>query len=376
MQPNPAVENLKALTSLRFVAALMIMAHHAPHLFRWEWIKGAPASLVHGVSFFFVLSGFILTHVYSSKPLPRYSSFVRARFARLWPVHIVATIFLALTVADGSITFDGPGLFDKWVVLGFNLALVHAIFPFLAYTFSWNSVSWSISTEMFFYLVFPLLIVNIERTWHWKLLGAGCLAALTIGVLALAHVPITGGFEQVTATYATYPSPLMRGFEFSLGMAAWVLWKKYLRSMTLSTLAWSVIELASVCLCLAWISNFAILNRAISNPWILLWMGPAGSCWAFAVLIVVFATGGGVLSRMLTVRPMVFLGEISFSIYMLHLVLMKVFVTTLAWPEVPEVVYFSALLALASASYLLVEKPAQRLLLGKSARFAKSPALL
>lgn len=58
MSVAAGVENLKALTSLRFVAAFMIIIHHAPASLRWEWPKHFPGTTFHGVSFFFVLSGF------------------------------------------------------------------------------------------------------------------------------------------------------------------------------------------------------------------------------------------------------------------------------------------------------------------------------
>jgi peptidoglycan/LPS O-acetylase OafA/YrhL len=359
------VENLRALTSLRFVAAFMIIVHHAPNLVHWGWPKLFPPTMFNGVSFFFVLSGFILTHVYRSKPLPSYGAFMRARFARLWPVHIAGIILLVLLVAPGSITFDGPGIFNKWIVLGFNLALLHSVFPFLAYTFSWNAVSWSISTEMFFYLVFPFLLVNIERTWHWKLLGAACLAAATLLFWWSVGAPIDGDISQVTGSYGGYPSPFMRGLEFSTGMAVWVLWNRFLRPLRLPRLAWSVLELLALGLCLLWLTKGYFLLIPYLSEWAKIWYGPASSFWVFAILIGVFASGRGVVGRALSVRPLVFLGEISFSVYMLHQLLMKSFVTTFAWPDVPELVYFPVLLALATVSYLMVEKPGQRLLLGR-----------
>lgn len=347
---------------------MMIVAHHAPALMQWDWLPHMPASMVHGVSFFFVLSGFILAHVYSSKQISSYGSFIRARFARLWPVHAFSLILLVLLVRHDSITFDGPGMFDKWVVLGFNLTLLHSMFPFLAYTFSWNAVSWSISTEMFFYFAFPLLIVNIGRNWHWKLLGAALLAIIVIAAQAAAGWPITSdSIEMATGAFGTYPNPLVRGLEFCTGMATWVLWNRHLRPLKLSVLAWSVLEVIAVMLCVGWIGAAFVWAVPFLSPRALLWYGPCGSFWVFAVLIAIFASGRGVFSRALSVRPLLFLGDISFSIYMVHQLLMKAFVTSFNWADVPALVFFGILLALASASYLLVEKPGQRLLLGKAA---------
>lgn len=378
--PNaPQVENLKALTSLRFVAAFMIVVHHAPSLLQWDWAHPRQFPFVHGVSFFFVLSGFILAHVYSSKPMPTYGSFLRARFARLWPVHLFALILLVLLVDPGSVTFDGPGVFDKWVVLGVNLSMLHSVVPIVSYTFSWNSVSWSISTEFFFYMAFPLLVVNIRQTWGRKLVGAALLATAYILVLYLLGVPImSAGLNDPTATFGTYPNPLMRGVEFCAGMATWVLWSKHLRGARLSPAAWTALEAAALALCAFWMAYAYWVPIRHMNEWPLLWYGAAGSFWVFAILIAVFAGGQGFFSRALAARPLVFLGEISFSVYMVHQLLMKAFVTTFAWPDVPEVVYFPILLALATASYLLVEKPGQRLLLGvgrhRKSGSIKSPA--
>lgn len=376
MPHTPQVENLKALTSLRFVAAFMIVLHHAPSLFTWAWPKIFPGTTVHGVSFFFVLSGFILTHVYSSKPIPSYGSFMRARFARLWPVHVVALVLLVISVTPDSITFDGPGIFSKWVVLGFNLTLLQSAFPFVSYTFSWNAVSWSISTEMFFYLAFPLLIVNIQRTWHWKVLGAAVLAAALIWFWWLMGLPLVSGeVNQATAAFGTLPNPLMRGLEFCSGMATWVLWNRHIKPMKLSLLGWSVLEAAVLAFSILWLGAAYWWPVPWISHWGMLWYGPSGSFWVFAILIAAFAGGRGIVGRALSVRPLVFLGEISFSLYMLHQVLMKAFVTTFKWPDVPEVIFFGVLLVLSSASYLLVEKPGQRLLLGRGRKSVVAAAI-
>jgi peptidoglycan/LPS O-acetylase OafA/YrhL len=87
----------------------------------------------------------------------------------------------------------GTGLFSPWLALASNLTLTQSLIPFQLYTFSWNSVSWSISTEMFFYLAFPFLFVNIERTWHWKLaICAGFIVVYHL-VVSLAGIPPASG---------------------------------------------------------------------------------------------------------------------------------------------------------------------------------------
>jgi peptidoglycan/LPS O-acetylase OafA/YrhL len=79
------IRELKALTSLRFFAALMIVAHHMRGYLDPVWLQFAPDSLVQGGSFFFVLSGFILTHVYRADRDLKVAGFISLRLARLYP---------------------------------------------------------------------------------------------------------------------------------------------------------------------------------------------------------------------------------------------------------------------------------------------------
>lgn len=337
----------------------MILVLHTNGAFKWGW---APlTSLGHGVSFFFVLSGFILTHVYTAKPIQSYGQFVQARVARVWPLHVASLLLLVFAVPSGAVTFDGAGIFSRWVVLGFNVTLVHSIFPYFAYTFSWNSVSWSISTEWFFYLTFPFLLVNIRRTWHWKLVASLVLALLWLNLLAALRLPVDGGLEQATVAYGTYANPIMRGFEFSLGIAAWVWWERLVKPAQLSRASWSVIEMAVVILAAIWLGfgYQATLGNWPEGP-SQLWVKSIASCWLFALLIIVLAAGRGVLGSLLSWRPLVYLGKISFAIYMVHQVMIKIFIVTLKMESPPAWLFFGAVLAAASLSYWAIERPTQR----------------
>jgi len=117
-----AAPKLNALTGLRFFAAFAIVFHHSRGTFlpvdamsRWP--------LDSAVSFFFVLSGFILTHVYPELPTRKHvTKFFLARFARLWPVHVL-TLVLALLLFPEVILRSG------WWALGANIAAVQAWIP-------------------------------------------------------------------------------------------------------------------------------------------------------------------------------------------------------------------------------------------------------
>ncbi|MPW16897.1 acyltransferase family protein [Paraburkholderia sp. CNPSo 3157] len=374
---NPShgdVADLKPLTSLRFVAAMMIVVLHSKLYFSWPWLQHAPGSLVQGVSFFFVLSGFILSHVYTSKPFPGYGRFMFARFARLWPVHIFALLMLVTFVRPDSITFDGPGMFSKWYLLASNLTLTQSLFPFTAYTFSYNSASWSISAEAFFYLAFPLLLINIKRTWHWKMAGSALVAVV---IAAIYHrFPSNGDMDQITIASALYANPLVRGFEFCLGMSTWVLWDRYIKRSQLSLAAWTAAEGAILLIITAWLSiSIWPVRNGIPPSALQVIFHENGSSWAFAILIAVAASGRGLFGKALSAKPLAFLGHVSFSIYMLHQILMKMFVTWNQAQTVSTVAFLAALIFIASASYLMIEKPVQRLLM-KRHRPATSQSII
>ncbi len=157
---SPHAEKLHPLTTLRFFAAAMIVVYHSAGLFGFPEQFHINIYLDQAVSFFFVLSGFILTYVY-----PRLDTFRDcrrfwfARFARVWPAHIAAFIFFGCLLGFSVSTSTSV------LVTAFNLLLVQAWIPIEKIFFSYNPVSWSISTELAFYLAFPVLIRNWERTW-------------------------------------------------------------------------------------------------------------------------------------------------------------------------------------------------------------------
>src|ERR1044071_2610434 len=147
MRPS-GIRKLNCLTSLRFFAAAVIVVHHLRGAFGvpqnvWEHIP-----LDNGVSFFFVLSGFILTYVYSSEqPLP-IRRFLVARFARVWPAHVFALLLLLLLTPE---ILRHSFSLSKFLA---NISMIHSWIPIRAYNDSFVGPSWSISTEFGFYLCF------------------------------------------------------------------------------------------------------------------------------------------------------------------------------------------------------------------------------
>lgn len=358
-----AKEQLDALTGLRFVAAFAIVWLHADLYFEWA-TSGHALPLVQGVSFFFVLSGFILAHVYSERKFTA-SSFMKARIARLWPLHIACLLAVVFFIQSDSQAFDGPGLFSKWYSFGVNAVLLQSWVPTTSYMFSWNSVSWSISTEMFFYAMFPLLLPLLKR----NALAVLAIGILPIVVLAFAipmlAIPREGGFFDVTTVPLLYSFPPSRLMEFCVGMAAYRVWANIRPSMPVAVVPSALIEMGALAAVSAWfagsdyVADLFVWSRATAG-----WYSNGGACFAFAALIVVFSSSRGPISKLLGSFVMVKLGEISFAIYMTHQIVMKVI--KLSYPEFgnnPAIVLAAVMIA-GIVGHYCIEKPAQRLLLG------------
>lgn len=314
------------------------------------------------MGFFFVLSGFILAYAYPSLDAGGTRRFLQARFARIYPLHLATFLLVFLLLPNPLRTQGGPPTLATALV---NLTLVQAWIPDGRYYFSYNGPSWSISTEATFYLLFPLLIASWRRTWPVK------LAFAVVPLIAIvAYVNYRNDFAL---TILAYVHPLARLFEFTLGMAAALAWKSLATRTRPSPAAATLLEIALVALAaLVMLRSNHWLNELHNDPIVGLggkvWLVHGGlACLPFAALIVVMALGRGALARALAARPLVFLGEVSFSIYMLHHILLRTYqFHRPSLPALPPLVAFAAYLAvvlLASAlAWRLIERPCRSLL--------------
>ena len=205
---------LPSLTGLRWSAALLVFLYHVSVV---QYFGGHSASLVDwafgagdvGVSFFFVLSGFVLA--WSTPPATRAVRFWRKRFARIYPLHLTTALLalaLALTLA--------PGTKPDFAQLAANLSLTQSWIPNVSFYQSVNPVSWSLACEAFFYFLFPLLIGPLRQLGSRgnAIVVAGCLA-LEFLIPALAHHL----YPSIPLDFLLYFFPLERLPEFLLGMA-------------------------------------------------------------------------------------------------------------------------------------------------------------
>jgi peptidoglycan/LPS O-acetylase OafA/YrhL len=365
---------LPALTSVRFFAALWVALFHMQAMKAFYFGAAAVrqfASIGYcGVSFFFVLSGFILVYTYEGRATTL-RAFWQARFARIYP----ALAFCLLITAPGffyccvMMRAHDPKLFvPEWAWVAPHMGLVAVLSVTLLQSWipqaalAWNMPNWSLSVEAFFYFMFPFMLPRLTRLSRRQLVAlvpAGWLLGIVL-TLAYMHFHPDGGAEITTKTVGPWINaikyhPLMRLPEFLMGMAVGLL---FLRSERNQEMAWPLILMG-----LATIGAVVVLS-----PWIpYLVIHTALLAPAFAVLIYGVAlrpAGLGVLEN----RVMEALGEASYPFYLLHAtVISSVFVnwqtgTVSHQTLLGLATWFLIAVALAVLVDRFIERPLRRLL--------------
>ena len=281
------------LDSWRGIAALGVAWYHVKADY-W-WLDGPFYDRLNfAVDFFFVLSGFVIAAAYGDKLRHGFSTakFMFLRYARLWPLQaFMIALLLALEIAfwaSGAFT-DAAGREPfaarrEWWTLPANLLLLQEfVHPGLN---SWNNVAWSISVEVGLYLMAALLLRWLGRHGTWVALAI----ALAAGVLMIAHVPLL-------------PYNILRGLAgFGIGMAGYEVWLR-IRDWQVPARTASFVELLLVA---------AVVLTLIYLPIRLF------ADLVFALVVLAFAFERGAVSALLRQRAFVWLGTLSYSIYMVH----------------------------------------------------------
>lgn len=303
-QPDDHRQPLPSLTGMRFIAALGVFSigaafylFESPNEFAMESTWHLAAA---GVSFFFILSGFILTwSAAAGDTAPR---FWRRRFFKVYPNHLVTFVaaLLILTLLVGESV-------ASWLP---NLLLVQSFSPDIAVRGGINGVAWTLSCEALFYFSFPFLIRAINRIRRERLLawtGGVAVAILLVPLVArltepAGQVPFQLG-SNPWETYIVYQFPPSRMLEFIFGIM--------LARMVLTGLKrWPGLG-AATALVIAGFALTPFVPPVYTNVAVM--FVPLG------VLVV-----AGALADLrkrptpLSSRGMVWLGEISFAFYMWH----------------------------------------------------------
>jgi peptidoglycan/LPS O-acetylase OafA/YrhL len=351
-----ARRHLPALTGLRFVLAIWVILHHltGKGMMLEPWVLSLPAglqSLVRGgylaVGTFFVLSGFVLARSYGEAEWNR-GNLVRygiARIARVYPGYLLSLVIVSPFIYR-SLFAGGAGsgrsaelLTDYGLVLqGWTGSL----------GVGWNTPAWSLSCELFFYFCFPVLLMLFGKR-RWPLLGVAAVLCVVLPLaLAQLHVP-------------AWWKPLYHTADFLVGIIASHVYDWFIESK------WSF--------------------RRVG-----LWLyGTAGSLGALAVafpqylrvtqldmnstmrpvnvaILIGLAIGGGLPARLLSTRVFKYLGQTSYSMYILHVPLLWWY-SRYMWRNpgsqtTAAVIYIAAVIVVSAIAFELVEEPANRMIRG------------
>ena len=365
---------LDALTSLRFFAAMLILFSHALPTFFANTTKTLETiPLAQGVSFFFVLSGFILTYVHPRLDTAGSSLlFLRARIARVFPAHIVTAI-LSLGIAAVSLQHLNR---TTWCILISNILMLQSWIPQERFYFSLNAPSWSISTEFFFYLAFPFLIQKIQSRHLKNLIFASLCLIGCVALGAYLHLPRNAMPDSMSMHALIYIHPLARLFEFCLGMSCAVVFKNLSQSNLRKKIdagTASFLEAGVIAAMIIYLLNIFDATKCLQlNSYGLAlreWLLYDGNCFAFAALIVLCAIQKGAVSQLLSGKTLIWLGEISYSLYLLHFLILMYYQKNIAYfAQINQALLFAAYLALTIISahlmYTFLETPMRKWMVG------------
>jgi peptidoglycan/LPS O-acetylase OafA/YrhL len=210
------LRTINALTGVRFLAAMLVFLFHFGASFS-ERI-GLPhmvSTFLHngkiGVSMFFVLSGFILTYTYTKSFSVKFAfmDFFVARFARIYPVYLLALIMILPVL---------PKLLDAWSVLCVLIMVQSWTSPFSSFGGTWVMQAWTLSVELFFYLCFPVLLIWMRHIKLRMILVGIFFLSLIIVALGTPWIDPGVKFIPLLPKEITPFLPILRLPEFIFGM--------------------------------------------------------------------------------------------------------------------------------------------------------------
>lgn len=287
---------IKSINAWRGIFAIIIVLFHSEvHLM--------DQAVTLGVSFFFVASGFLLTLRHHEKELTTPSVWWRfwwKRALRIYPVHWLA---LACYMVFYLWVKNQPFKLPEFIA---EIALVQCWIPNKDYFFAYNGISWFLGALLFLYACFPLINKYYSRLrLRWQM--------LTLGVLMTALACLLPYMSKECVLYS-YVCPVVRLGDFLMGVTAANAYRVMSRSgLKYGTAKATIIELAAILIAI----EVIFINRSteLLSIWgnYLIWWIPA----TFIVFSAAMLNGQeGLVGRMLTKRPLQFLGKISLEIYL------------------------------------------------------------
>jgi peptidoglycan/LPS O-acetylase OafA/YrhL len=375
--------HFRVLDSWRGVAALLVALFHLnvySAIYSLDFIRNGYLF----VDFFFVLSGFVITHSYANRlgTLEGVGAFAVRRFGRLWPLHAVVLLAFvivesakAVSAARGASFYNPPFTgANSFRAIPLNLAFAQSFG--IEQQLTWNPPSWSICAEFWTYLIFAAVLF-ISATWlpRIRFAAGGLMAAMLIGSASILFLFAQHGID------ATYDLGLVRClYGFLVGHLTYRLWQ----SVSHLKFRNGLVEAGTLIAIIVYVSVVGRTGYSLFAPLV------------FAGAVFVFAFEAGPISKLMSNRANEWLGRISYSIYMWQAFIIfnfvdrpvsivekmtgRVLTTTEGAgsalgseaaklivlgghlvPILATMLFLGLLIAVASVSYWMIEKPGQEL---------------
>lgn len=321
-----------SLTGIRAVAALLVVLTHAAYTtgkYPQGYVGLVYSRMEIGVPIFFVLSGFLLfspwvNAAFAGSPAPSVRRYAWHRVRRIMPAYVV-TVVAAYLVYHFRTAGPNPG--HTWEGLFRNLTLTQIYTDDYLYSFLHQGLTqmWSLAVEVAFYVVLPLLaylllVVVCRRRWRPGLLLSGLVV---LALVSPAWLMLVHRVDWLPDGARLWLPGYLAWFVGGMALAA-------LQPMGVRAYAWVCVPLAVACY---FIASTPIAGEPTTSPAELREALAKTAFYAVIATLVVAplalgsrrdgGTARGWYARLLASRPMVFLGEISYEIFLIHLITME-----------------------------------------------------
>jgi peptidoglycan/LPS O-acetylase OafA/YrhL len=286
---------VEQITFTRFIAAILVVVfHYGKGVYPLDHVVFRHG--YYGVSFFFVLSGFVMILAYwDKKPIVMFDYF-KNRLARIYPIYLLSTL---LTFA--AVKFYNPYPVDE-AAFTLNLFGLQAWVPGKAIMF--NTPAWSLSVEVFFYLTFPIALNYVYARYRPKFY-VSVFSVIWVATQYFVNSRFVNDiFDSADQTNdLSLYFPLFHLNQFIFGNVAGILYLEILAKRTAPrNYDWAILLM--------------VLLTIVGVSWTTAWNLHDGAfCLVFVPLILLIALNRGTLTQIMKWKPLVFLGEISFGIY-------------------------------------------------------------
>ena len=340
---------IEQLTFTRFLAALVIVVYHfgidIPP-FTHPSVSFLFSNV--GISYFFVLSGFVMIIAYSKSgnainPIVYFKN----RFARVYPVYLIALLLTLLTMWICYIPIDT-------IAVGLNVVMLQSWFP--KYPMLVNRAGWTLSVEVLFYMSFPFLFNRIYSKYKLTNIAIGILLFWLLSQMLASYLQASQWFlsgEPIHHNLLSY-FPLMHFNQFLIGNLFGIL---LLHTHNRFSRNWDLLVIILLALTAA-LLKYPIANANYHNGFLAI---------LFGFIILIISLNNGLLSRVSSGKVFVFLGEISFGIYILQIPIHEAFykITKPFYQNHYNAFFFVYLVVLiicSALSYRFIETPLRKLI--------------